>query len=121
MAPEVGLSVGYAKESDVYSFGILLWEICAFAKPFAHITSATAFERAVFKGGERPPVELHWAKAVRGLMAGCWHAKPGGRPTIKEAMSSLVTLTAGTAPKKKSAMKSLRSRMSMRRKSSSKE
>lgn len=118
MAPEVGLSLGYGKESDVYSFGVLLWEICAFAKPFAHITSSTAFERAVFKGGERPPVEPHWPKAARVLMAGCWHAQPGSRPTITEVRSSLAALSTGTAPKKKSAMKSLRSRMS-RKKSTS--
>jgi len=121
MAPEVGLSLGYGKESDVYSFGVLLWEICSFAKPFAHITSATMFERAVFKGGERPPVELHWPKAVRDLMAGCWHARQNSRPAITEVRSSLETLSVSTAPKKKkSAIKSLRSRMS-RKKSTSRE
>jgi len=115
MAPEVGLSLGYGLPSDVYSLGVLLWEICSFDKPFAHITSAAAFERAVFKGGERPPIELHWPKAVRGLMAGCWHAKPESRPTITEVRSSLAVKAAGTAPKKKSALKSLRSRMSRKK------
>ena len=115
MAPEVGLSQGYEKPSDVYSFGVLFWEICAFTKPFAHITSGTAFERAVFKGGERPAVEFHWPKAVRSLMAGCWHARPESRPTIAEVRSSLEALADGKPSKKKSAMKSLRSRMSLKK------
>ena len=115
MAPEVGLSQGYEKPSDVYSLGVLFWEICAFTKPFAHITSGTAFERAVFKGGERPAVELHWPKAVRSLMAWCWHARPESRPTIAEVRSSLEALADGKPSKKKSAMQSLRSRMSLKK------
>ncbi|KAL3779661.1 hypothetical protein HJC23_006817 [Cyclotella cryptica] len=37
MAPEVGLYLGYGREVDVYSFGIMLWEVCALRKPFSSI------------------------------------------------------------------------------------
>ena len=34
MVPEVPLKLRYRKEVDVYSFGMLLWEIWALNKPF---------------------------------------------------------------------------------------
>ena len=37
MAAEVRSGHGYGKEVDVYSFGILLWEMCALKKPFASV------------------------------------------------------------------------------------
>ena len=69
MALEVGLSLGYGFESDVYSFGILLWAICALDTPFSSITSADVFESAVFKKGERPPLGDHWPKSVKNSSA----------------------------------------------------
>ena len=36
MSPEIGLSLGYGLEVDVYSFGVLLWEMCALKVPFIH-------------------------------------------------------------------------------------
>eukprot|EP00568_Trieres_chinensis_P009063 CAMPEP_0183314746 /NCGR_PEP_ID=MMETSP0160_2-20130417/49439_1 /TAXON_ID=2839 ORGANISM="Odontella Sinensis, Strain Grunow 1884" /NCGR_SAMPLE_ID=MMETSP0160_2 /ASSEMBLY_ACC=CAM_ASM_000250 /LENGTH=93 /DNA_ID=CAMNT_0025480145 /DNA_START=1 /DNA_END=279 /DNA_ORIENTATION=- len=34
MAPEVAKCKNYGLEVDVYSFGMLLWEICKWKKPF---------------------------------------------------------------------------------------
>jgi len=94
MAPEVGLSLGYGLTADVYSFGILIWEVCALAKPFSSITSSTEFERAVFMGGKRPPMEAHWPMGMKQLMNSCWSASPSKRPTnwmdVKSSLSSLM-------------------------------
>ena len=38
MAPEVAKGWAYDKTVDVYSFGILLWEICALERPFSQYT-----------------------------------------------------------------------------------
>ena len=89
MAPEVGLEQGYGVEADVYSFGVLLWEMCALAKPFAAITKPEEFERVVFREGERPPIDKGWPSAVRRLLRGCWATAPDQRPTMKEVKSSL--------------------------------
>jgi serine/threonine protein kinase len=35
MAPEVGNGEIYDRSADIYSFGILLWEICTLQKPFS--------------------------------------------------------------------------------------
>ena len=89
MAPECGMYQPYNLSADVYSFGILLWEICALAKPFASFKSATHFEAAVFEGGERPLVDPSWPKHIRHLMIKCWSTDATARPSITEVVSTL--------------------------------
>ena len=90
MAPEVHLPrTGYGLPADVYSFGILLWEVCALALPFSHIKSSDEFERAVFLGGERPVVDSNWPTAVKDLMKSCWSIYPSHRPTMVEVKSTV--------------------------------
>eukprot|EP00985_Skeletonema_marinoi_P021709 scaffold13465_cov118-Skeletonema_marinoi.AAC.3 len=89
MAPEVGLGLGYRTEVDVYSYGILLWEICALTKPFAEIKTADEFERAVSIQGVRPSVKEHWPVLLSDTMEKCWSTRPGMRPSIKSVGSIL--------------------------------
>jgi len=93
MAPEIGLSLGYGLKADVYSFGILLWEVCALDKPYLSITSSDEFERSVFMGGKRPVVDNRWPTAVKGLIRSCWSATPRERPTMLDVKSFLSSLT----------------------------
>jgi len=89
MAPEVGLSLGYGLSSDVYSFGILLWELGSLVKPFMSATSSSEFEKAVFMGGERPVMDISWSENVKKLINSCWSASPNKRPTMLDIKSSL--------------------------------
>ncbi|KAL7531018.1 hypothetical protein ACHAWF_003600 [Thalassiosira exigua] len=92
MAPEVGLNLGYALPADVYSFGILFWEMCALSKPFLNIRSSDTFDRKVFVGGVRPPVDPGWPAALGKLMESCWVTLPGRRPTMDEVLSQLSSI-----------------------------
>ena len=111
MAPEVGLSLGYGMKADVYSFGILLWEVCALAKPFSSITSLGEFKRAVFMGGKRPVIENHWPTTMKELIVSCWSDPPSRRPTMLDVKSSLSSAMTNIASEKKAPMKTFRSRM----------
>ena len=85
MAPEVGLDECYNKSVDVYSFGILLWEMCAAETPFHGYNSAKHMELVVM-GGERPSMDAHhtaaWPMNLQWLMNRCWSATPVDRPTF---------------------------------------
>jgi mitogen-activated protein kinase kinase kinase 7 len=39
MAPEVVLKNEYTEKSDIYSFGIILWQLLTRREPFPHINS----------------------------------------------------------------------------------
>ena len=91
MAPEVALKLGYGKEVDVYSFGMLLWEICALEKPFDSIKSVDAFHDMVVLCGKRPSLHIDplWTTSLKNLMSRCWSTDPLDRPTMVQVKSML--------------------------------
>jgi len=89
MAPEVGLEQGYALPADVYSFGILLWEICSLTKPFGKVKSAAEFHKVVFEKGARPKLPKVWSPVLRDLMTGCWSPDVADRPEMAQVRGIL--------------------------------
>ncbi|AGO85889.2 Serine/threonine protein kinase [Pandoravirus salinus] len=95
MAPEVldeSLDVDYAM-ADVYSFGIILWEVLTREQPYAGMSPA-AIAVAVIRDGARPrmPDEATMAahpQAYVDLIHDCWHRDPTVRPTFMEIMTRL--------------------------------
>lgn len=106
MAPEVALSLGYGLKADMYSFGMLLWEICALIKPFDYMKSHCQFQEAVFMGGERPEIEeQNWPVAIKEIIRECWSADPSQRPRrwgdVKSSLESAVDDKSSGDKKKK--------------------
>ncbi|EED89639.1 hypothetical protein THAPSDRAFT_263887, partial [Thalassiosira pseudonana CCMP1335] len=91
MAPEVALKLGYGHEVDVYSFGMLLWEICVMEKPFDSIQSVEDFHDIVVLCGKRPPLNIDplWTKSLKNLMVRCWSTDPLDRPSMMQVKSML--------------------------------
>lgn len=91
MAPEVALKLGYGKEVDVYSFGMLLWEICALDKPFDSIQSVDEFHDLVVLCGRRPNLNIDplWTNSLKNLMCRCWSTDPLDRPTMAQTKTLL--------------------------------
>lgn len=89
MAPEVGLESGYGLPADVYSFGILLWEICALKKPFGTVKSADDFHKSVFEKGSRPSLKNYWPRVLAETMSNCWSTFPMSRPAMSHVKSML--------------------------------
>uniref|UniRef100_A0A7N4V4I5 Tyrosine-protein kinase n=1 Tax=Sarcophilus harrisii TaxID=9305 RepID=A0A7N4V4I5_SARHA len=80
-APEA-LNYGrYSSESDVWSFGILLWETFSLgASPYSNLSNQQTRE-LVEKGGRLPCPDL-CPDAVFRLMEQCWAYDPGQRPNF---------------------------------------
>lgn len=92
MAPEVARSRPYGTSAEVYSFGILLWQLASHERPFAGM-DMQRHARQVVDGGQRPPLKKGCAtaavRAARGLLARAarappWHAG-GVRPPAQAA------------------------------------
>lgn len=101
MAPEVLANKRYNEKVDVYSFGIILYEVMARCKlinlfvtpgtpgPFA-AQRVKQYSESVMNGF-RPPVPLQWPIGVRTLIQDCWQHDPRDRPSIAEAGTRLKT------------------------------
>lgn len=91
MAPEVADARPYNHKADVYSFGIILWEINAYKKPFDGMNRETFYARVVH-GGERPMINKKWPEELSNLMMACWSANIEERPTFSEILERLDAL-----------------------------
>ncbi|KAG8238359.1 hypothetical protein J437_LFUL018127 [Ladona fulva] len=76
----------YSEKCDVFSWGIILWEVLARRKPF-HEDGITAYRImwAVHKG-ERPPLIKDCPPPIEKLMTSCWDQNPSNRPTMGEVV-----------------------------------
>lgn len=93
MAPEVALRKSYNLSVDVFSFAILLWEICTLEKPFDGFTEAQHMNLVVQRG-YRPKLEhlKLWPVGIKTILSECWETDMHKRPTFREITASLITL-----------------------------
>ncbi|CAM9194167.1 unnamed protein product [Choristocarpus tenellus] len=92
MAPEVCRGLPYNEKADVYSFSIIMWEMCALLKPFAQMDAEEHF-REVIEKGTRPPLSDAWPVDVILLMEDCWNEDPDCRPVarvVRERLENIV-------------------------------
>ncbi|CAH2074935.1 unnamed protein product, partial [Iphiclides podalirius] len=91
MAPEALLYNLYNHQTDVWAFGILLWEIVTLGStPYAAMSGREVLA-AVTEGYrlERPP---HCKPQLYRAMHSCWHADPSQRPTFASLKAQLAEL-----------------------------
>ena len=88
MAPEVFTSAEYTNKVDIYSFGIILWEMLTGEKPFAKMNAAQ-LAIAVCQRGERPPLPKDCPEKLKNLIQSCWNQDPERRPRFTDIMNSI--------------------------------
>lgn len=105
MAPEVLMGKPFDASSDVYSFGIVLWEMLTKEEVYPEFTSFGAFKRAICYKHHRPTIPpntevpffffcvrvlaVRFQASLAALMERCWHREAGQRPTFQEIIKQL--------------------------------
>src|SRR5205823_1469527 len=83
LAHEVLSKKSYTKESDIYSFGMIMWEHTTGKKPF-HGRSHNHYLILDILKGERPKITDDTPEFYAELMKRCWDHNPENRPTARE-------------------------------------
>ncbi|OQV11781.1 Vascular endothelial growth factor receptor 1 [Hypsibius exemplaris] len=88
MPPDTILTRQFSEKSDVWSFGVLLWEIFSlglapFDGPDVAKFSAAAFAEWLLQGNQlsRP---INASESIFNIIKSCWELKPSERPTFTE-------------------------------------
>ena len=80
-APEVLLGKSYSHMCDLWSFGVVCWEVLTARVPFEGMAQ-TAVATKVALEGMRLPVPPHTPIRLLRLIARCWSEVPEDRPTF---------------------------------------
>lgn len=97
MAPETIFDRVYTIQSDVWSFGVLLWEIFSLgASPYPGVKIDEDFCRRL-KEGTRMRAPDYTTPEMYQTMLDCWHGEPSQRPTFSELVEHLGNLLQANA------------------------
>lgn len=91
MAPEVLQSEEYTHKADVYSYGIVLWEVLCREPPFSkwkphEIITKVVSQQARPDMSKIPP---DTPKEMVFVMKKCWEQDPHQRPEFKDVVKAL--------------------------------
>ena len=90
MPPEMFAGTEYSLKSDIYSLGMVLYEIISNTAPFQDIPPATI--PMIVLGDKRPPFPPGTAKPWEKLIQSMWHTKQKQRPKVAAVLEQLSAL-----------------------------
>jgi serine/threonine protein kinase len=91
-APESALYGQYNNKTDVWSFGIALWELYSYGMtPYPSMTNDEALNNVV--KGYRMPAPENCPENIYKIMLKCWAAEPSERPSFTELSQMFSEIT----------------------------
>jgi hypothetical protein len=89
LSPEVINNAHFSKSSDVYAFGMILWEVYTRQEIYEGLSAAQIIAKVAHEG-LRPQVPRHcpWSK----IMTQCWKQDPAERPDFEGIVNNLAEI-----------------------------
>lgn len=92
MPPEAFLDGIFTSKTDVWSFGVLLWEVFSLGlMPYTGLPNRDVMQ--LVTGGGRLDAPPGCPNAIYRIMADCWNPTPEERPTFSNLLERLTTCT----------------------------
>jgi len=91
LAPEVLKNEKYTEKADVYSFGVILWEMVAMQQFFEAEKFMAQLEKKVISG-LRPDIPVCHPPEVADIIRECWQDSAEGRPSFHVIVSRIEVL-----------------------------
>lgn len=91
MAPEIIQQSTYDQRADIYSFGIILWELLTREEPYEGMDGLHMAYSAM-KYGVRPPVPVYAPREWVALMTQCWQHESSHRPSFDDCQRALYSM-----------------------------
>lgn len=100
MSPEEYISKMPSKESDIYAFGIILWELLTGKKP----SKRTREDKSWLEKPERDEIPAEYCETPQGqifaeLIRACWRKDHQARPSAKKLQQELIAFGSYFHPK----------------------
>ncbi|RHZ43859.1 hypothetical protein Glove_851g8 [Diversispora epigaea] len=89
MAPELFKGQTYSYASDIYSLGMIMWELTSGHRPFHDREYGPKLILDILDG-KRPEITEDTPECWANLMKRCWHPDPSQRPTIQEISTLII-------------------------------
>lgn len=89
LSPESILQKFNCKASDVYSFGIVTWEVVSLLRPYQEFQHPDDLKKAVAIGNLRPDIGAIKNHPVKTLIENCWRMDYTTRPTFRQIFRTL--------------------------------
>ena len=105
MAPEVIRHESYSFMADVFSFGVVLWQLVTHQVPYQNLSQIEA-AGMVANDHERPPFPEGIPKSIEVLIENCWEEDPSARAPFTEIAQILKDIQISLSEKNKAWMKS---------------
>jgi serine/threonine protein kinase len=88
MSPEALFHSRYTTKSDVWSFGVLMWEIMTLGgEPYTGVSYERLFQ--LLQMGFRMEKPTNCSRQIYQMMNDCWNAEPSLRPTFLDLQNRL--------------------------------
>lgn len=87
-APELNSNPDHTNKVDVFSYGLILWEIMAKKSPWPEVKFGWEFAER-YSSGQRPNMLPEWPSPLKVLIANCWDKDPNVRKSFVQIYSSL--------------------------------
>lgn len=87
IAPGILNGSNYSESSDIFSFGLIMYQIVTNERPYKNLKNSYIAQKV--KNGERPLFHVPVLKSYQNLIKKCWSQDPNKRPSFDQIVREL--------------------------------